>query len=69
MGQKFKKDFPWLSYLCSKWYQLGKVTEAGIWLSYMAGKCLYSKSPSYRQVPFWEQVHKSDLFVSPTKLA
>ena len=68
MGQKFKKDFPW-HYLCSKWYQLGKVTEAGRRLAHMAGKFFYNKSPTNKQVPFWERVHKSDLFVSPPKLA
>ena len=29
----------------------------------------YIKSPTYKQGPFLERVHKSDLFVSPTKLA
>ena len=29
----------------------------------------YSKSPTYERVPFREWVHKSYLFVSPTKLA
>ena len=29
----------------------------------------YSRSPMYERVPFWEHVHKSNLFVSPTKLA
>ena len=30
---------------------------------------LYNKSPTYEWVLFWEGVCKSDLFVSPTKLA
>ena len=30
---------------------------------------LYSKSPTYEWVPFWEHVRKSNLFTSPTKLA
>ena len=29
----------------------------------------YSKSPAYEWVPFWEHVQKSNLFISPTKLA
>ena len=27
----------------------------------------YSKSPTYEQVPFWECICKSNLFISPTK--
>ena len=30
---------------------------------------MYSKPPTYEQVLFWEYIHKSNLFVSPTKLA
>ena len=26
----------------------------------------YTKFPTYEQGPFWEYVHKSNLFVSPT---
>ena len=29
----------------------------------------YSRSPTYERVQFREHVHKSNLFVSPTKLA
>ena len=32
-------------------------------------KHIYSKSPTYEQVPFQERTGKSNLFVSPTKLA
>ena len=27
---------------------------------------LHTKSPTYKQVPFWEHVHKSNLFISQT---
>ena len=30
---------------------------------------LYSKSPTYEWASFWEYVYKSNLFVSPIKLA
>lgn len=32
-------------------------------------KVRYSKSPTYDGVPFQKHIHKSSLFISPTKLA
>ena len=37
--------------------------------SSMAPSSEYSKSPTYEQVPFQECIHKSNLLLSPTKVA
>ena len=57
----------------------GSMTS-GILLGWQGLKCIRSyndyiksmrcgKSPTYERVPLWECIHKSNLFVSPTKLA
>ena len=39
----------------------------GFWDSW--GKLQYSKHPMYKQIPFQKHIRKSNLFMSPKKLA
>ena len=61
--------------VAKSWTQLSDWTELN-WIGLIPTtrqvkllKLQYGKFPTYEWAPFWEHVHKTNLFLSPTKLA